>query len=242
MIDYDKLRIANDDLLQHLKNMESTQTNYLKCMKKEDDAYTYGHAEGYMMCYQEVIDKIESLTQPKAKYEVGQKVWFIDRNNKISHAEIDEVDVLSDEKYYIRAEDWWFMEHELHETKAKLIESQIEHWTKLKIDEISASKTCPKCGMQRVADRMCWNIGCDYKECQHEPEMDFGKDSRPRFEKGNNPKCKHCGELYLLECQHESDGNYYHGKHGLPAGYKAYSYSDLKWRYKCLKCGEFYRD
>lgn len=34
------------------------------------------------------------------------------------------------------------------------------------------------------------------KECEHEPEMNFGKDSRPRFMKVKNPKCKKCGKLY----------------------------------------------
>jgi len=32
--------------------------------------------------------------------------------------------------------------------------------------------------------------------CQHEPEMNFALDPRPRYKKGYNPKCKKCGELY----------------------------------------------
>lgn len=32
--------------------------------------------------------------------------------------------------------------------------------------------------------------------CEHEYENDFGKDSRPRFQKALNPKCKKCGKLF----------------------------------------------
>ncbi len=32
--------------------------------------------------------------------------------------------------------------------------------------------------------------------CEHEYENDFGKDSRPRFEKNKNPKCKKCEKFY----------------------------------------------
>ncbi len=225
MIDYDKLRIANDDLLQHLKNMESTQRNYLKCMKREDDAYTYGHAEGYMMCYQEVIDKIESLTQPKAKYEVGQMLHFIDYSNnkyqeniRIMEMPVISIDYDLDSIRYFFSGDygWEIKEEDLYPAKSALIEAQIEYWTKIKIDEISASKTCSKCGMQRMKDGICWSMQCSLPLVPFEGEAKGFNEKR--YPEGILPN-----PSQLMKCHHESDSYI--------SGYMN----------KCLKCGEFYR-
>lgn len=35
-----------------------------------------------------------------------------------------------------------------------------------------------------------------YNYCEHEPDMNFANDDRPRYIKAHNPKCKKCGEFY----------------------------------------------
>lgn len=54
------------------------------------------------------------------------------------------------------------------------------------------STKCPKCSKQRVADGMCWEIGCDYKDCIHLASpyspIDLLEPCRQ--------KCIKCGEFY----------------------------------------------
>ena len=114
----------------------------------------------------------------------------------------------------------------MYPTKQSLIASQIVYWQSLlepipmrEIQEAPflgiLSREQIQCAVDSVSKKECdherLTVGCpvcdSYKmdpnneyykneECRHEPEMDIGKDSRPRFEKGNNPKCKKCGEFY----------------------------------------------
>ena len=140
-----------------------------------------------------LIAELQSLVKPEPKYKIGQKIWVqslkAECDNYLSmHAfegtvipcqdcdfGLSEpyVRVISGNDEYSTGESFCFP------TRQALIEHQIEYWTKFKIDEISASKTCPKCGMQRVADGRCWALNCDYvvtekpcdnvvTECQHE--------------------------------------------------------------------------
>ncbi len=80
MIDYEKLRLAHQ--MCHAYYVEndrqiSIELNFLTELVEyilyighmEDDAFSN---------IDDLITKLESLIQPKPKYEVGQEVWFID--------------------------------------------------------------------------------------------------------------------------------------------------------------------
>lgn len=72
------------------------------------------------------------------------------------------------------------------------------------------------------------------KECEHEPEMDIAIDSRPRFERAENPMCKHCGHLYIPECEHEHE-------HESDSYSYITNHTPREHSNKCKHCGEFYK-
>ncbi len=149
----------------------------------------------------------------------------------------------------------FFDEDRLYPTKAALIDSQITYWNNLAEDEAASFEHCDICcepihncdcdtqTNQHEVDvdkrQITVNImndqavqlpcGDQKDECQHEPEMNFAKDDRPRFEKGKGPKCRKWGEIYSVECQHEYNG-------GLHWSAEHDGFACI-----CTKCGEFYR-
>lgn len=60
----------------------------------------------------------------------------------------------------------------------------MNHWLNRVCEYSNDKKLAEKCGLE-VKDI-----------CVHEHENNFAKDSRPRFEKSLNPRCKKCGEFY----------------------------------------------
>src|ERR1019366_7304689 len=115
-----------------------------------------------------------------------------------------------------------FNEEHLFPTRQALVEHQITYWTSLKVDEVSASKMCPQCGMQRVQDGRCWNMKCGYKDAQ----VDI-------VEYQLFPTCcSKCNEPFAAcDCKEECQHEYKHDKSNPYAVYPL----------KCVKCGEFYR-
>ncbi len=186
----------------------------------------------------DLIQKLQELSQPKTKYKVGDEVWMIEYDEPKSFI----IDSVCGLKYYLYKHDFGLVKQsELYPTKSALIEAQIKYW----IDELkklpefpSLTGQCsvgcnenhrppfegPIKGFNHPADNL------EKVECQHEPEMDIGKDDRPRYIKSKNPKCMHCGEFYKVGCEHESDGKMYGAMEwGAPRSFR------------CKKCGEFYR-
>ncbi len=81
-------------------------------------------------------------------------------------------------------------------SRETIIDNQLEYWTNLKIETISHSTMCKKCGMQRVMHGICWNTDCDYRECQHESEGIPYAIQLPETKGYMCNKCKKCGEFY----------------------------------------------
>ena len=88
----------------------------------------------------DMLAKLQELTQteePKAKYAVGQDVWFINIFHEPTYGTIERItQSIANEPDFIYS----FVMHELPEeelyhTKQALIEAQIEYWRKIK-DEL----------------------------------------------------------------------------------------------------------
>jgi hypothetical protein len=132
MIDYKKLQIA------HELAKETHQILRTNLVTFED-----GHMGVYFNCSADkscqedldgIIVRLTELTQPKPKYKVGDKVWVYGWDEEITEDKI--------EKMVLNKNTWiyndWIEEgyHRLYPTKQALIESQIEYWTKLKLESM----------------------------------------------------------------------------------------------------------
>ncbi len=211
MTDYNKLKIAHDLAI----------TNKIRFHTKMEDGYDMhlltdsGFATNNL---DEFIEKLEELTQPKPKYEVGQKVW-IPIGNKPEDIQIERI--VHIENYWHYCTDFGsYLESDVYPSKEFLIQAQIDYWTNLKIEAVSASKMCRKCGMQRMLDGKCWNLGCDYIEPQQSTCTEAIR-KHHELEDEQEP------------CQHESDDNL----HTIVSLHSIISNAI----FKCKKCGEFYR-
>ncbi len=174
MIDYDKLKQAHD-----LASERYQQSKW--CRISIDYVGTRNIIEYRLMtsingdedwCFtnlDNLIAKLQQLTQPKAKYKVGDKVWLISYcGSVICEWEIEDIDIWSEEKYLFG--DSWYTESELYPTKSALIEAQIEYW-------VNELKKLP------VFSQLTGQYILQTKECQHERN-------------GYVNKCKTCGEYY----------------------------------------------
>ena len=165
---------------EKLKTLKARINQAIECL--DDDRWSMSDSiditRAFMKVSLLITDELietnnkEELTQPSPKYVIGQDVWFLGEENQLCNDEITHSDMgIQNYIYYLMHYDGLFHESILYPTKQSLIDAQIQYWQSLKIDEISKSKTCKRCGMQRVTDGMCWAVGCDYKEeCQPEEE------------------------------------------------------------------------
>lgn len=180
MIDYDKLRMANElaDKLPYESfhfDVWHTQDGYFYLLTFEDKDNMTNEFESENIDH--LIAKLQTLTQPKAKYEdlkyePGNRVWRLNEEyepygfcikgrgweNEIMYLEISEDD----------GEMWW-NESELYPTKLALIEAQIEYWEKMRSRECKNEVT---------------------EECQHE------SDGCCYIDDVAQSKCLKCGEFY----------------------------------------------
>lgn len=213
MIDYDQIHHC----LMHIISDCENGTDIKDIV--ESVTYTAKHALGLM----------ESA---KNKYKIGQEVWMLSDEYEPVSFIIDDIDDGSEEKYLGEYGDnvGWWVEEKLYPSKAQLIEAQIEYWTNLKISEISESKTCPKCGMQRMKDGVCWSPKCSLPPVPFEGEIK-GFNAEYALSDEGQSKIREGWRQLLQECQHESDGNYHCTTEGMI----------IERMDKCLKCGEFYK-
>ena len=234
MIDYDKLKIAHG-LMHEYQGDKPYVVSMQFCGANKEPMYCFGGDLPYMYL-DDLIDKLRDLTKPEQKYAIGQEVWYVIYGQDWTPIR-GEIKAINPKSFCCFVDGNLWPQHKLYPTKQDLIEAQIEYWENLKIEEISASTTCPKCGMQRVADGMCWAIGCDYKITPFESPLEsfntnpdeYCQVSGVKLDKKKCPYdengCPRCNP-----CQHEDDGK---------------QYGPMEWgasaQYKCIKCGEFYR-
>lgn len=202
MIDYEKLKLA--DALA-----KKTDGFYFAC----DYSNKFG-VSSIILCHNEsydenvtniddLITKLQQLTQPKPKYEAGQYVWFKNNQDKIIMASVLSAHYVSDVyRYKITTEDnenIFRAEYALFPSREALIEAQIEYWTCLKNDDLST----------RPDDRLMTS-SCEgeviYKanQCLHGCKWDGILLSR----NPNLGKCRECGETcYIALSNGHSENN-----------------------------------
>lgn len=160
-IDYEKLKIAHELHFLYAKQNNCSPTFSMIINRNGGNypvKYEVGLKDNWGLEYidlDDLIAKLKELTQPKPKYEVGQKVWVVDTYGQSYHTEIDDIDG-SDGTYFIN-EERWYSEGEIYPSREALIEAQIEYWTCLKnekkttgYDDMSMTNqlldSCQHCG------------------------------------------------------------------------------------------------
>ncbi len=186
MIDYEKLKITHELADKLTKNTGTRADVYVSCFYMDMPIYglRFNISQDTMpyesMLIDELIAKLQELTKPKSKYEVGQEVWRV--NDQIPFkCKISHVDMNSEEQY-LDEYSWW-KESELYPTREALIDAQVTYWIGMRL------------GVTDVTDEQLVNFmnkaPFRIEECQHEPEGPTSYLSMPpRY------KCKKCGEFY----------------------------------------------
>ena len=146
MIDYDKLKIAHG-LMHEYQGDKPYVVSMQFCGANKEPMYCFGGDLPYMYL-DDLIDKLRDLTKPEQKYAIGQEVWYVIYGQDWTPIR-GEIKAINPKSFCCFVDGNLWPQHKLYPTKQALIESQIEYWENLKIEEISASTTCPKCGMQR---------------------------------------------------------------------------------------------
>jgi hypothetical protein len=181
MFDYNKLKEAHELLKQVIrenKSMElvTLQSNFIAYADGSfHDDYSFFIEGGEYKLYSinELIDKLRQLTQPKPKYDKGDKVWVLGNLGGFHKTTIK----TSEYGTYTLAghADVIYTDKDIFKSREDLIETQIKYWTCLKKDAIS---TC--------SDDVSM-------ECEH------ASDGHPFSNDGGLTeihKCKKCGEFH----------------------------------------------
>lgn len=224
MIDYDKLKLAHelcfkvDRGIKHLVDVSTFSGNIV-------NRFYLMHLGTEEACdgIDDLIDKLHELTRPKPKYEVGAEIFCLKKHGLLGFM-LGIIQNYQEEtgNYYATFSGfggYWLGPQEIYPTKQSLIEAQIEYWNKMNcadgrhqdceedntciwcekelIDEPIPSTQCPKCGLQCVQDGICWNLDCNYRECEHESNgITYAKRKIRSTDNDTEYKCKHCGEFY----------------------------------------------
>jgi len=177
MIDYDKLKLAHELILKVdekyaiATHAACTFDTYYRLYAQNCDWF-----EDYESI-DELIAKLEELTESKPKYKIGDIVWFVILAREWLGIET-EIDAIDDNKYHV-SYGHWMHENELYPTKAALIEAQIEYWISLREVQPGIKGTTGPMELYPP------------KECQHESDG-----STWLLEMGKHMKCLKCGEFY----------------------------------------------
>ena len=129
MIDYDKLKMAME-LAEKYSDITHT-TCSLKAVFMPDNTYAcYFQSVNHPNDFFELdglIARLQELTQPKPKYEVGQIAAYIDEDNIPVEFVIEGVCEfgLNSSYWESKEDDVWHFESELYPSKEALIEAQI---------------------------------------------------------------------------------------------------------------------
>lgn len=195
MIDYEKLKIANE-------LCEKTDGYHFFC----DYSNRYGVSE-ITLCHKgryiedcsdidDLINKLKELTQPKPKYEVGQEVfWLV---SDIIYSGMVVCCKPNANRWKIKIDDELIEIDDCHlyPSREALIDAQIEYWQSLK-EPVKPEDMHPKFEGE-VKGFRCFDDELEVRQCEHESESISSRGIIKSCEGDiNKPfKCKKCGEFY----------------------------------------------
>jgi len=188
MIDYDTLVKAHalcDKSKFYLEyGVEGDKVSDIEIWAVSDS----GDAFIYVCDIDELIDELEVLIKPKAKYKAGDKVWLLDNFNQPTEAVIG---IHSNNDVWLvfdnRAQRLRLDSDDLYESREALIQSQLWHWTERMAELMHGLPGASCCSVHAGGNEECPRPD---DKCEHEGEMlRLMSDSYVI-------KCKKCGEVY----------------------------------------------
>ncbi|HAT5918698.1 TPA: hypothetical protein JAG59_002004 [Legionella pneumophila] len=218
MIDYEKLKKAHE--LAHELSITSNDNVIIQITYRGDNGVLFNiyqndmsKFDSSMLCISldELITKLQELTQPKAKYDIGQKVWFLDLPvNEILSAKIKKINEDAYEYEYELIDSPSgkndFLEKDLYPSRESLIDAQIEYWKGMKQEQIVPIEEMRPPFEGEVKGFRCFDDEAEGKECEHESDgkywvrnlgwasferLDCCPEGMERYK-----KCKKCGDFY----------------------------------------------
>ncbi len=217
MIDYEQLKLIHE-LTNKIDEIDEVAVQHHFSRTRGDKFILWtknGVAQFTLEEMDELIAELNELIEPKAKQERHKEAWYLNSSNQPKSTLVANQDGYA--SVYETASE--AIGKTMYPTKADLIEAQIEHWRKRRLDYLSENSHEITFDLQ---PRYISNFG--------KPAIsDIGTEC-------NLP----AGEFNRLKkCQHECDGCLYdkdlptfhdNGLMKVPEQYK-----------KCNKCGEFYK-
>lgn len=188
MIDYEKLKIVHD-LARKLTVGTGNRCDINVSVYDDDEALfgiIWNRETTEYLNIDSLIKHIQELTRPEPMYKIGDSVYWMDGRNQIQSGEVVRIDnEYSEFVYYATDNKWYIDEEHLYPTKQALIDSQIEYWQKLKVENYQPKFEGKVLGVK----------------CEHESDGTFRNINNPRdsstFETPiYQPKCIKCGEFY----------------------------------------------
>lgn len=230
MIDYEKLNLLNNLAKTYAINNPQRTVAITHSYVNDTEEWSIEIVEQGKLIFDwpfddanDLITKLQELTEAQPKYEVGQNVFWLDERagghifhgviNAICRNQSDtmygyDIDHLNYAEYKemfpmaVSSSRWQLWDDDkLYPTKQNLIESQITYWQSL--------------------------LEPEFRQIQEAPFL--GKLSREEIKRAVESVSKPDKK----ECQHESDRQSFVKENGIPPG--------LTDCFKCKKCGEFYR-
>lgn len=153
----------------------------------------------------DLITKLEELTQPKPKYKIGDKAWYLSDEYEPFLLFIEDIDYDSDVMYMDSNDNWWH-EEQLYPSRESLIDAQIEYWKGMKQEQIVPIEEMKPPFEGEVKGFRCFDDEAEGKECEHESDgkywvrnlgwasferLDCCPEGMERYK-----KCKKCGDFY----------------------------------------------
>lgn len=229
MIDFEKLKIATEICKKSLDYYFRVDFCVRNNSDKLDIYLMSGdEIEESFDSLDELIAKLNELTQPEPKYKKSQLVWFLDDIYRIRSRVVrdswiaEDIDTGEKEYAYDVSMQHPMCESNLFPTRQSLIEHQLQYWQSMSMTQMSLSESGSLIREDSKPDIQSNQPQVDVDRCQHEWDGVL-KSKNPNL--GN---CKKCGEecyVALTQCQHEPKPT-----HGEQFEYQT-----------CVKCGEHYR-
>jgi hypothetical protein len=206
MIDCEKLKLAYELSKKLPFKHYALHFNFGNGLYKNHYILYYEDSEGFTNEYEfkheeidELIEKLEGLTEPEPKYQpkykVGQTVWRVNDEYLPCSLVIKKIDTKSQGSAIYRDEDndTWLEDElyptKLYPTKQSLVHAQIKYWENMLENRIQPAPCVGNIPIEKIQAAVD-SVRAARNECEHQDDGNCYLSNPPQT------KCWKCGEFY----------------------------------------------